>query len=173
MRKHVLISAAIALCLSACHTTEANYRAAYEKAVAARDSVAALEAGSHSAPRPLGMTSVELPGGRQVSISRMTVSVYVPEGEQAPVVKRYGVVAGRFKQIFNANSLYKRLAPYVGEGRAIVESAEPYVYVLSGTYDSLPEATAAVSSLLDNDKIKLIEPAPMILDLYVPKPRTL
>jgi len=75
--KNVLSAIALALMVPAlfsCKTTEANYKAAYDKTVAARDSVAQVENTIYGSRRQMQSATVATDSGT-VEVRRMRVKV--------------------------------------------------------------------------------------------------
>jgi len=156
--------AAIAI-LGGCKTTEENYRQAYEKAVAARDSADAIDETIYGqVRRRISEQSVVTVAGDTIPVRVIRVRVASGEGGSAESLRPYNVVAAQFKQLFNARSMRKRLA---GSGFAtafIVETAEPYYYVVASSHDTAAEASEAMTALIQADAVKMKAPCPFILD---------
>lgn len=147
--------------LSSCKTTEANYRAAYEKTVAAREN-AETETIYGAERRSLSEKAV-IVGNDTIPVYIEHVSV-VTRGDEAPAdVKAYSVVAGRFKQKFNAFSLRDRLAAAGYADAAVLQTAEPYYYIIVSSHDKATEAKAALTSLKKKEPVVMSEPLPFIL----------
>ena len=170
MRKELLLWILLAvLVLPACKTSEANYRAAYEKAVAGRDSLTALENTIYGRHRRNTTSSIAVVGTDTVEMISTPVAVTEGGGGIRESLKPYSVVVGQFKQLVNAKSLRERLVD-AGYPRAfVVETAEPYYYIL---LDSFAKRDEAVETAIRtrNDKafpIALREGMPMVL--YAPQ----
>lgn len=144
-----------------CRTSEENYRQAYERAIAGRDSAMALENTIYGRDRrDFATTTVRL-GDREIGLVGRTVGVDEPSGSLREYLKRYSVVVGRFKQPFNARDMRSRLADG-GYPRAIVlKTAEPYYYVAVESTDDLARAVAAMDSAAAT--MNLRAPLPFIL----------
>lgn len=157
----------IAVCaaMSACRTSEANYRAAYERAMAGRDSAMALDSTIYGRYRRDFTTSqVRLADGRTAEVTVQRVKLTEDIGVPPEYLKRYNVVVGRFKQIFNARSMRERLVD-AGYPRAmVVETAEPYYYVVLNSFATPDEAFAAIDSIPEG-AIALRPPLPYVLDV--------
>ncbi len=147
-----------------CKTSEANYRAAYEKAVAARDSSDRLEETIYGKMRKQGATRTVDTGAGEAEVKTMPVKVTEGGGGENENLRRYNVVAGQFKQKFNALSLRDRLAGDGYPDAFVVETAEPYYYICVGSYSGLEEAANALVSLRDANLKGVKEPCPFILD---------
>ena len=147
----IAVSALIVPTLFSCKTSEANYRSAYEKAIAGRDSDSAVDSTIYGAQRR----------------SMETVTLDTPDGEGGgsdEKLRRYNVVAGQFKQLFNAKSMRERLADGKYPSAFVIETAEPYYYVVIASYDDISEATAELDALRQSGNIVMREPLPYILE---------
>ncbi len=152
--------------MSACKTTEANYRAAYEKAVAGRDSADALENTIYGRERrQVGFSYVATAQGDTVGVKKQLVRITEGGGGIRENLKPYCVVVGQFKQKFNAVSMRDRLAIEQGAmpGAFVVETAEPYYYVVGASFGSLADATACLRRYTDEQVLPFRSPLPFIL----------
>lgn len=161
MKKILIVVSFAIVMLTACKTTEANYRAAYEKAVEARDADDREEKIYGGESRRLDQKLV-VSGGDSVAVSVKMVSPVAEKGAEPPKVKKYMVIAGQFKQNFNAQSLCRRLAD-AGYDAAVVQTAEPYYYVVASSFDKATEADAAMEQLKKHAPVSMKDPLPFIL----------
>lgn len=160
----ILILAA-ATCVVGCKTSEANYRAAYEKAVAARSSDEDIDSTIYGeVRRQMTTQTVNMPDGRSVQVCSQFVRVTEGGGGIPENLKQFNVVAGQFKQLFNAKSLRDRLTDLGYPGAFVVETAEPYYYVVAGSYPTLLSATDALEELRRKSPVAMKAPLPFILD---------
>lgn len=157
-----IILASVAL--SSCKTTEANYRAAYEKTIAARDSVESFDDTIYGKVRQRGGTKTVETSAGNIDVKTQYVKVTEQGGGTAENLYRYNVVAGQFKQKFNALSLRKRLADGRYPGAFVVETAEPYYYIVVGSYTTVDEAAKALEALKAAGEKSVRPPCPFILD---------
>lgn len=149
----------------ACKTSEANYRAAYERAVAARGDSDVDSTIYGDFRRQMRSRVEKLPDGRSVEVNSQLVRA-TPDGGGIPEnLRRYNVVVGRFKQIFNARNLQQRYADGPLPGTFIVQTGEPYYYIIGASCSTLPEAVAAMDSI--KAKVDFKSPLPFILDASV------
>lgn len=152
------------LVLPSCKTTEANYRAAYEKAVAARDSSESIDDTVYGKfRRELGSQTVTTAQG-DVEVKTQLVKVTKDGGGIPEMLRRYNVVVGQFKQKFNAVSMRDRLADNGYPGAFVIETAEPYYYIVTGSYTTLDEATTSLMDIKAAKPQGMREPCPFILD---------
>lgn len=147
--------------LASCKTSEANYRAAYEKTKAASEE--AQEETIYNAHRRNLSQQAVIAGGDTIPVVIERVSATVRDGEPQPEIKAYNVVAGRFKQKFNALSLRDRLADAGYSEAMVVQTAEPYYYIIVVTSDSPKDAKAAMERLKADEPISMSDPLPFIL----------
>lgn len=153
-----------AVVVTSCKTTEANYRAAYEKTIAARDSSESIDDTIYGKERrKAGTHTVETTSGN-VEVTTQMVKVTEGGGGVPENLRRYNVVAGQFKQKFNAVSLRNRLADGGYPGTFVVETAEPYYYIVTGSYASADEAAKALEALKAAKEKSIRPPCPFILD---------
>jgi len=157
----IIILASVAL--SSCKTTEANYRAAYEKTIAARDSSDSLDDTIYGRGRSAGTRTVETSNGN-VEVKTQLVKVTADGGGISENLHRYNVVAGQFKQKFNAVSMRNRLADSEYPGAFVVETSEPYYYIIVGSYATPDEAQKALEALKAAELKSVRPPCPFILD---------
>lgn len=155
---------------SACRTTEANYREAYQKALEARRNAAAVDSAVYGEiRRQMDMRTITLADGRQIEVMGLPVRVSEDGGGINENLRRYNVVVGRFKQFFNANSLRRRFADSSLPGAFVVETAEPYYYVIASSWNTPAEAQDALQALPQGLNLKA--PLPFILDATVRRGR--
>lgn len=158
----ILTVAASALLMVSCKTNEANYRAAYEVAKAKserldEDSTAVKTVFAMSEPRPVTTAGVTLP--------MVTEPVaFTPDGGATrATVKRYCVIVGRFRQVFNARQMRKRLIAGGYEGAMIVNNRDGVYYVIAKSADTPAEASAALAEVKNDSALKLRGPLPLVL----------
>ena len=147
----------IALSIVGCKTTEANYRQAYERAMEARDPVGSDGAASHR----MDMRVVVI-GSDSVCVKSERVRPTDDAG--APVnIYAYNVVVGQFKQRFNALSLRTRLVDAGYADAFVVETAEPYYYIILSTHGDVAAAARALRAIPTDFPVAMRPPLPFIL----------
>ncbi len=168
MKKITLIIASCAiLCalLPSCKTSEANYRAAYEKAMAGRENSEDIDSTIYGkVRREIQKSSVTAPDGSEVELRRQLVKVTPDGGGIRENLRRYCVVVGQFKQVFNAKSLRERLVDAGYPGAFIVQTSEPYYYIVLASTPEMKEALAELTAFRNKGVIAMREPVPFILD---------
>ncbi len=148
------------MALASCKTSEANYRAAYEKTIAAREE--ADNETIYGAERRNLTAQAVISGQDTIPVVIEHVSAVEKDGQKG-VVMPYNVVAGRFKQKFNAFSLRDRLVDAGYKEAFVVQTAEPYYYIITGAYSDVKEAQAALSRLKSDEPVAMTPPVPFIL----------
>lgn len=148
-----------------CRTSEANYREAYEKTIAGRDSSLSVDSTIYGAVRrEAKMRNMALADGSSVPVHTQHVRITEGGGGINENLRRYNVVVGRFKQLFNARSLRNRLVDgNIYPHAFVVETSEPYYYVVAHSDVSLDSAAYFMRHLPDNVPA-MREPLPFILD---------
>lgn len=164
MRKLALYIGLGILLLTGCRTSEANYRSAYEKAIAGRDSSLAVDSTIYGKyRRQMNARTIELPDGRACEVITQRVRLTDDGGGSAESLHRYSVVVARFKQLFNAKSMRNRLANADYPGAFIVQTGEPMYYVVISSHTTASEADSALRAIPEG-KIAMKDPLPFILD---------
>ena len=157
----------LGICASGCRTTEANYREAYNKALAGREEATPLDSTIYGKVRREMRSTVLVAGGDTVSLRSIHVNP-TPETDGAAasaLPAPFGVVAGQFKTLFNARSLCKRLREE-GYGEAsVVNTAEPYYYVVASWHQSGLDAAQALRKLQAKAPVAMREPLPFVLQI--------
>ena len=160
----LLLTLFTSMVFASCKTTEANYKAAYEKTIAARDSSESIDDTIYGKERRQKNTNTVESAHGNVEVTTQLVKVTKDGGGTPENLRRYNVVAGQFKQQFNAISLRNRLADNGYPGAFVVETAEPYYYIVTGSYATIDEAVDALNKLRAAPPQGVREPCPFILD---------
>ena len=166
MRK-LLLLVALGACMlvpTGCKTTEANYRQAYEKAVAGREDALELDSTIYGrVRRDMRNESVVSKDGRSLIVKTQLVKV-TPDGGGIPEnLREYNVVVGQFKQLFNARSMRNRLVDAGYPEAFVVQTAEPYYYVVLASRADVSEAFEAVDQFRKRDAVPVKAPCPFVL----------
>lgn len=161
--KYIFAAVAVAsVALAGCKTSEANYRAAYDRAVAGRDSVDAVESTIYGAQRAMS-SRVAVVAGDSLEIRPQRVAVTEGGGGIRENLKTYCVVVGQFKQRFNACSMRERLAEAGYADAFVVETAEPYYYVVLSSHADVAAAGKALRAIPADFPVRMKAPLPFIL----------
>ena len=165
MKRLLFVVIAAGVLAVGCRTTEANYRAAYERTMEARRAGQSVDSTVYGDVRRQASAKTEAvaPGVTAEVISQL-VRVTEGGGGTREKLHRYCVVAGQFKQKFNALSLRERLVAAGCPGAFVVETAEPYYYIITGSYDTLAEAYDAMQALKAEPPVSMKSPLPFILN---------
>lgn len=162
MKKFIFLSICMAvLSLGACKTTEANYRTAYEtakqKATDTGDSLTTQNLRQSMMPRPLTVDGI--------TFDALTLPVRVTEGTTADVsaLKRYCIVVGKFRQVFNAKSMASRLVSGGYPGAFVVENRDKEFFVVAQSTEISTEIPAILDRIAKDSSLTLREPYPYVL----------
>lgn len=151
----------IAVAMSACRTNEANYRAAYEiakeKRVETGDSTTTAALRGSMEPKSMAVDGVTLP------VLTLPVSVVKADSDNAAELKRYCVIVGTFKQIFNARSMSERLIGQGYDGAFVVKDRNQDHYVVAGATNDATEAHLLIERLKSDQSVVLRSPFPYAL----------
>lgn len=164
MRKLFYILSAIALLLSAnaCRTTEANYKAAYEATRQRQltgDSLTDKGLLDQQRPKPMVFGSDTLP-------VRTEYIGYTKDGGADTMrtrVKRYCVVVGQFRQVFNARSMRQRLMDHGYHNALVLHNSMKDYYVIANTTPDPHIARLMLDSVKADTSLVLRSPYPYIL----------
>jgi len=163
--KHLLpiIALLIAIAVTSCKTSEENYRRAYEAAAEQRRESTGLDSTIYSRIRNSAVSSYLVVNGDSMPMRREYIGYTDGGGSSRENVKRYNVVVGRFRQVFNAKQMRQRLIDGGYDSAMIVHTREPLYYVISATA-STPEATLEAWRKVTGDKNLILKsPLPFIL----------
>lgn len=154
-----------ATALFSCKTTEENYRAAYEKTMAARQESTALDSTIYGAARrQMRHAELRTADGRSVEVRRLTLRLTDGQHPANMEFQPFNIVAGQFKQLFNASSLRDRLIAAGYSDAFVAETAEPYYYVVAKSTPDITAAADALEALKVKAPVKMKEPCPFILE---------
>jgi hypothetical protein len=160
--KKLLIAIALASLFVGCKTTEENYRQAYEKAISGRNNdIDTTLYGNFR--RELKEQGVITTSGEKIAIRTAALSL-VDANESSTTLKKYSVVVGQFKQVFNARSMRDRLKAVGFNQAEVIQTAEPFYYVITSTHNKVESADSAMQALSTKQlPIKLTDPMPFII----------
>ncbi len=168
MRKVILALAALGLLMAfqGCRTTEANYRQAYEKAMAGREEGLELDSTIYGrVRRDLRTQTVKASDGTTVEVKNQLVRVTPEGGGIRENLKAYNVVVAQFKQLFNAKSMRNRLVDEGYPEAFVVQTSEPYYYVVLASRADVDGALAALTAFQADNRIPVKAPCPFILNV--------
>lgn len=163
MKKLPLLLVAATLGLGACKTTEANYKAAYEAAVGARRESAALDSTIYGVYRKQASTARLAVGADSLPLRTEYIGYTDGGGASRETIRRYNIVVGQFKQVFNARQMRERLQAAGYPGAVIVHTREPLYYVVSATVDTPAEALDEWRRVKADPTLVVRDPLPFVL----------
>lgn len=160
---YLITAAAMLLLMGACRTTEANYRAAYEQAVAGKESHDPLEGTIYEEIRNRATTHNYIVKGDTLSVKRERVKLSdVPT--PAPQLQKAYVVVAQFKQLFNARSLRDRLKAQGYPDATLLETAEPLYYIAIAGGNDLAQLQTTLNDYRERKPLPVKAPYPLILE---------
>lgn len=162
MKKLFIAITIILTGLTACKTTEQNYRSAYQTAVSHREESSGVDSTIYARIRNSALESKLAVGSDTLDIRTEYIGYPKDGGSSRENVERYNVVVGQFKQIFNAKAMRQRLLEQ-GYEAMIVNTREPLYYVISATCSTAAEAAEQLNRVKSDPKIVLKAPLPFIL----------
>lgn len=159
---------AIMLSVAGCKTSEKNYREAYERAIEGKGNLDPADSTVYTRYRREMKENQAVVNGDTITVYTQHVAVTENGGGIKESLKRYNVVVGKFKQVFNARSMRERLAGNGYSGSFVVHTREPYYFVIAGSFSD-PEEAISLLKKIDCDGIAgikvqrpfLLEPAQM------------
>jgi cell division protein FtsN len=152
------------LALASCKTTEENYHQAYERAIERKNNIG-LDSVTSAMLQKEALPEVTTVNGESMPIKAEYVTETPDEknGEQAHISKKYNVVAGKFKQVFTARSLQKRLIEIGYTDAAVYKNKESYYYTVASSWNTNEEALAGLKKLSEDKSITINSPFPWVL----------
>ena len=149
-----------AVLLTACHSSEQNYRKAYEKAIERRQT--GIGAETYAMIEAERQRYTHIIDGDSVRMLYLNANVAI---DTTVVAKPFNIVVASFTQRINAKSYRERLSEECGlKGSYILYGGpENQYFVVAQGFD---DQHAAAAMLRDIDKkvcIKILEPLPWIL----------
>lgn len=149
-----------AVLLTACHSSEQNYREAYEKAAERRKTgIGAEEYAKIEAER---QRYTHVINGDSVRMVYMNVNVAI---DSTDVAHDYNVVVATFTQRINAKSYRDRLRQECGlKGSYVLFGGkDKQFFVVAQGFDNSTDAAAMLHDLDQKVCLKILEPLPWIL----------
>ncbi len=157
--KRLLYCITLALLLTACYTTEENYKAAYDKAKErTRENMGGTIYDMSQAER---VRATEIINGDSVRLLRSYFNVVDDKYE---ATKKYGVVVAEFDQLINARSYRDRLKQNEGfQSYVVYTNREKKYCVVAQAYDEKEPAALFIRNIKQHMKMKVLVPRPYIL----------
>ena len=163
MRKTIYLVIAMlmgALMLTGCHSSEKNYREAYEKAVERRKTGIGAETYAKIEAERQRYTTVI--NGDSVRLVYVNANVAI---DSTDVAKPYNVVVATFTQRINAKSYRDRLREECGfkDSYVLYGGDDKQFFVIVQGFDDKTEAAALLHDIDKKVCLKILEPLPWIL----------
>lgn len=157
--KRLLYCITLALLLTACYTTEENYKAAYDKAKErTRENMGGTIYDMSQAER---VRATEIINGDSVRLLRSYFNVVDDKYENT---KKFGVVVAEFDQLINARSYRDRLKQNEGfKSYVVYTNREKKYCVVAQAYDEKEPAALFIRNIKQHMKMKVLVPRPYIL----------
>ena len=157
--KRLLYCITLALLLTACYTTEENYKAAYDKAKErTRENMGGTIYDMSQAER---VRATEIINGDSVRLLRSYFNVVDDKYENT---KKFGVVVAEFDQLLNARSYRDRLKQNGGfQSYVVYTNREKKYCVVAQAYDEKEPAALFIRNIKQHMKMKVLVPRPYIL----------
>lgn len=155
MKKILILACLTAVAFASCKTTEANYREAYQKAVAARN----VDDDIDAAQLP---SKYVIEGPDTIAVKVENVSVLKTDDAQAQL-NAFSVVVAKFRQRFNAMSLRERLVQSGYAGAIVAATASDGYYVIAASFPTARKAKAEAEKLTANPPVTLSKGMPFVL----------
>ena len=157
--KHLPYLITVALLLTACHTSEENYKAAYDKAKErTREN---MGANTYDMVQAEKMRPTVVIDGDSVRLLRAYCNVV---DDKAANTKKFSVVVAEFDQLINARSYRDRLKQNEGFPSYVLYTNRDKKYcVVAQAYDTKEEAARFIRNISQHMKMKVLVPRPYIL----------
>ena len=157
--KRLLYCITLALLLTACYTTEENYKAAYDKAKErTRENMGGTIYDMSQAER---VRATEIINGDSVRLLRSYFNVVDDKYENTT---KFGVVVAEFDQLINARSYRDRLKQNEGfQSYVVYTNREKKYCVVAQAYDEKEPAALFIRNIKQHMKMKVLVPRPYIL----------
>lgn len=173
--KHILpiTILTLALAITSCKTTEKNYRTAYERTIATdNDSTrVSFDQTIYGRQRQDLRHTPMIVAGDTLDVRSQRVTLTAECGGIPENIKPYMIVAGEFKQLFNARSMCERLKDNGYPGAIVVNTAEPYYFVIANGFHDIAQAKEAIHKIQQAPPFRLKKGLPWILNPVYTRPR--
>ena len=156
----LLILALLALGVVSCHTSEKNYKLAYDKAI--EKTKENLGEGVYDSEMAKKIAYTEVINGDSVRLVRSFCNM--TDGK-ATDVKKYNVIVGEFDQVINARSYRDRLHQKEGFNSYVLytDNDKKYCVVVQG-FDDKETAAYFIKHIDINMRMKVLTRRPWILE---------
>lgn len=161
MKKLIFIVVAIvtAISFNSCKTSEANYKAAYDIAKSKHKAMEGVDSTTYSKIEAEKTRNTAVVAGDSVRMIRSYVNIV---DDDHSVMKKFGVVVGEYKQVFNARSFRDRLKSEGKPAYVVVDPQRMHYVIVSG-FDTSTEAAEYLKNVRKNVKMRIPIEQPWIL----------
>ncbi len=164
MKKILPFIAVLALiAVAACKPNHEAYKAAYESAIAKRDSTGGVEGTIYEKFRQQGRPRLIAVGNDTLPVLTEIIGYTENGGATRETTERYNIVVGRFKQVFNARQMRARLQQSGYPDAFILHTREPLYYVVAVTCSTARQALDELERVKADGSMSLREPLPFVL----------
>lgn len=144
-------------CFVSCKTTEKNYKNAYD--IAVQKNKEGIDDDTYNKIKNESKAPVTVIGNDSVRLK--TEFIKITDGNPDEL-KKYSIVVGQFKQVFNARSFRDRLKSNKYPAY-VVENREATYYVIAHGFDTETEAAGYLKNIHQNIPFRLPVEEPWIL----------
>ena len=157
---YFIVMMVAAVVMTACHSSEENYREAYEKAVEARKT--GISAETYAKIEAERQRYTHVINGDSVRMVYLNVNTAI---DSTIVTQDYNVIVATFSQRINAKSYCDRLREECGLQGSYVLFGGPdkQYFVAAQGFDNSGDAAALLKELDTRMCLKILEPMPWIL----------
>lgn len=157
--KITLVALVVVALAASCKTSEKNYRQAYEVAKVARLTEDSMMTLVEKERAPINMAV----GEDTIKYRKEFVAITKDAGGTSDMLKRYNIVAGRFRQVFNAKSMQSRMSG-LGYTSYVIETREPAYFVVVYSTDSKEEVAKKFQEVVADKRVVFKAPFPWVLE---------
>lgn len=164
MRKLIyLMALLLAAGMLSCKTNEKNYRQAYERTMARDSARVDFDQTVYGQYRRQERQERVVSAGDTAQVTVRRVNVTPDQGVAESDMQKYNIVVAGFKQLLNAKSMRDRIKDGGYQSAFVVQTPEPYYYVVAATSASLADAQQILQQLRAQSPVAMRSPNPYIL----------
>lgn len=155
----IVVAMIMALSFNSCKTSEKNYKAAYDITMNKKRAMEETDSETYGKILAEKNQATAIVNGDSVKL----VTEYVNMVDDSPkLLKKYNVVVGEYKQIFNARSFRDRLKAENKQSYVVMDAKRMYFVVAEG-FDTSSEAAEYLKNIHKNVKMRIPIENPWIL----------
>lgn len=159
----LILVAALLLGTCGCKTNEKNYKKAYDAAKAHAQERTGLDETIYAKVRKEAKQATLIVEGDSIPMQAEVIGYTLDGGMSQEGLQKYNVVVGRYKQLFNAQEMRRRLKEGHHPETFIIHTREPLYYVITKTTPSTIEARDEYHQVQADSSIVMRPPLPFIL----------